>query len=95
MVVYPHEKNFKGRLAILTIREHLCGYYEQKVECIDSRTVVDASTGHTVCCGCKRITVKSGFRNCDICEREYINKDQYEDPKYETICPECVKTYGV
>lgn len=91
-VIYP----FKGRrLAILTLREHLCGFFEDKVDCLEAGIRVDPDTGHHVCLSCDRVTFKSGLRECDICEREYINLNKYENPRYDTNCPDCVVNYGV
>jgi hypothetical protein len=95
LIIYASDSAFHGRLAIQTVREHLCGFYQQSVTCAESGTELDSDTGHTVCCGCGRITVESGLRRCDICEREYINKDAYQDPNYETDCEECVIKYGL
>lgn len=94
-VIYPHEKNFQGRLAILTIREHLCGFYESLTRCREAGVEVDTRTGHHVCLGCERITVDSGLRVCDICGKQYINKAEYQNPRYETNCPNCIKEYGL
>lgn len=82
-------------LAILTIREQCCGFFEQKTVCVEAGTVLDKTTGHTVCLGCSRITVESGLRTCDICEREYIDSTKFQDNNYETNCPECVKAYDL
>lgn len=90
MIIYAPHTAFHKRLAILTIREHLCGYYQLYTKCADSLTVVDSDTGHTVCLGCDRITVSSGLRACDMCEREYIDKTKYQTNDYDTYCPECV-----
>lgn len=92
---YPHPKNIKYGLAILTIREHLCGFYETLHKCVEAGTSVDTHTGHTVCLGCSRITYQSGLRKCDTCDIEYINKTQFQDPNYEVNCPECVKEYDL
>lgn len=94
-VVYPSKDAFKGRLAILTIREHLCGFYEISTRCADSEDRLDPATGHRVCLGCGKVTSKSGLRNCDICERDYINLDKHQDPNYETNCPECIERFGL
>jgi len=51
---------------------------------------LDVSSGHTVGRWCKLPTRESAIRQCDICEREYIDITKYQDPRYETICPECV-----
>lgn len=91
MALYPLKGN---RLAILTIREHLCGFFEQKSDCVDSGSRVDPESGHMVCCGCNRITVASGLMRCDICDKEYINKEKRQDKQYETICPACIKEFG-
>lgn len=56
---------------------------------------VDETTGHVVGYWCGKVTPESGLRVCDTCEREYINKEKYQDPHYETNCPECVKKYGL
>lgn len=95
MVIYPVEGAFHKRLDIATIREHLCEFYQLGVNCVDSGTKVDPNTGHTVCLGCNRIKAESGLRVCDICEREYINKSKYENPKSETNCPRCEQEYGI
>ena len=95
MVIYPVKSAFRNRLAILTVREHLCGFYQLSVTCVDAGTKVDCDTGHTVCCGCERITVYSGLRECDICGQEYIDKTKFQNPRYETNCPCCVKEYGL
>lgn len=92
---YPHSKNVKYGLAILTIREHLCGFYELLTKCVDAGTVVDSETGHTVCLGCSRITLSSGLRDCSICEIQFIDKAKFQDPNYEVYCPECVITYDL
>jgi len=92
MVTYPLNGN---RLAILTIKEQLCGFFEQKFTCVDVGSRVDPESGHMVCCGCNRITVASGLMECDICSREYINKAKSQDKRYETNCPDCEKRYGV
>jgi hypothetical protein len=31
---------------------------------------------------------------CDICDKEYINKEKRQDKQYETICPACIKEFG-
>lgn len=94
-VIYARKESFMGRLAILTCREHLCGYFEERHVCVESGVQVDPQTGHTVCLGCYRITVASGLRECDICCKEYIDKGKYQDPRYETNCPVCVKEFGL
>jgi hypothetical protein len=91
MVIYGTTRK---KLAILTIREHLCGFFELKSVCVNAGTVVDPQTGHTLCLGCSRITFESGLRECDQCDREYINKEQHQDNNFETICPDCVVRYG-
>lgn len=95
MVVYASENAFLGRLAIMTIREHICGYFEQKVVCVDADLTLDRESGHRVCSGCSRITLHSGLRVCDICEKEYIDPNKYQDPDFETNCPRCVERYGI
>jgi hypothetical protein len=95
MVIYPPDGSFMGRLAIQTIREHLCGYYEQKVTCTGAQTRLDPQTGHRVCSGCRKILVSSGLRSCDICGRDYIDPTKYQNPRYETNCPCCVVKYGL
>lgn len=95
MLIYPSKDAFRGRLAIQTIREHLCGFYELRVTCVDASERVDRETGHTLCLGCDRITVISGLRECDICIKEYIDKTKYQNPSYETNCPDCVVTHGL
>jgi hypothetical protein len=78
------------------VREHICGFHELNVTCVDSVSYVDHETGHTVCSGCERITLASGLRVCDICESEYIDKTKYQDPrKADTNCPRCVEEYGL
>lgn len=94
-VIYPHPKNFMGRLAIQTCRDHLCSYYESLTRCVYTGIRVDPVSGHDVCCGCGKITARSGLRTCDTCEREYIDKTKYQDDSYETYCPECVKEFGL
>lgn len=95
MVIYASDTAFNGGLAILTIREHICGFFEQKVVCVDTGWRVDPDTGHRVCSGCSRITLYSGLRRCDICDKEYIDKTKYQDPVFETNCPRCVERYGI
>lgn len=58
-------------------------------------TEPDVSSGHTIGHWCRLPTRESAIRQCDICDREYINKKKYQDPKYETICPECVIRNGL
>lgn len=94
-VIYAKEGSFHGRLAILTIRAHLCGFYSLGVDCADMGSQIDPQTGHRVCSECQRITVASGLRICDICDKEYIDKSQYQNPRYDTNCPRCVITYGL
>lgn len=94
-VVYARPDAFYGRLAILTVREHLCGYYQDLTSCVAAGDRVDPDTGHTVCCGCDKITVASGLRICDICDKEYIDKSKYQNPIYDTNCPRCVKEYDL
>ncbi len=94
-VIYASDSAFHGRLAILTVREHLCGFYEERVTCVESGTKLDGDTGHTVCCGCNRITTLSGLRECDICGREYIDKTKFQNPNYETNCPRCVISHDL
>jgi hypothetical protein len=94
-VLYPHPNHIRYGLAIMTIREHLCGFYSLETRCVDAGVRVDPSTGHRVCCGCDRITVSSGLRKCDMCNREYINLDKYQDNRYETYDPECIERYGL
>lgn len=94
-VVYPIKGAFKGRLAVLTIREHLCGFYEIPTRCSDAGEVLDSTTGHKVCLGCGKVTSKSGLRVCDTCDKEFINLSKYLDPEYETNCPECIERYGL
>ncbi len=90
MVVYPA----KGKkLAILTLREHLCGFFESSYKCGMSGNRLDTATGHQVCFGCERILIDSGLRICDICDTEYINKLRHQDADYETNCPRCVEAY--
>lgn len=93
LVIYAQPGSFHNRLPILTLREHLCGFFENKTYCIEEGTAVDTSTGHTLCCGCDRLTAESGLRKCDNCSIEYINKDVYQNPRYETYCPRCVVEY--
>lgn len=83
------------KLAILTIRDHLCGFFELKTSCVDAGSRVDPVTGHMVCCGCGRITVASGLMQCDICNRDYINKSKRQDKRYETNCPSCIIKFGL
>jgi hypothetical protein len=59
------------------------------------RTEFDSATGHTLGFWCKRPTVDSGLRECDICYRQYINKTKHQNPRYETICPDCERDYGI
>jgi hypothetical protein len=92
---YYGEERVSGRLAILTIRAHLCGFFEQKSECVNAGNRVDPDSGHLLCCGCSRITVSSGLMVCDICDIEYINKAKRQDKHYETNCPKCVEEYGL
>jgi hypothetical protein len=56
---------------------------------------IDPDTGHVVGFWCKKLTIDSGLRICDICDREYIDKTKNQNPDYETNCPECVKRYGL
>lgn len=95
IIIFASDSAFHGRLAILTIQEHLCGFYQNLVSCVTAGTYVDSDTGHTVCSGCERITVNSGLRQCDICGKEYINKDEFQDPEFETNCIRCVIKYGL
>jgi hypothetical protein len=82
------------RFATLTITEHLCDdVYNVKTSCLKAGKVVDHGTGHHVCCECSKVTRSSGLRECDTCDREYIDKTKFQDDKYETNCPECVNTY--
>lgn len=94
-VIYASDSSFNGGLAIMTIREHLCGFYETKVECVDAYDRVDSPSGHMVCSGCQRITVASGLRRCDTCDKEFINKSKFQDNNYETNCPRCIVEYGL
>lgn len=91
-VIYPQKGD---KLAILTIREHTCGFFQMRTECVEAQRKVDPDTGHTVCLACERITVDSGLRACDICDSEYINLNIYEDPDYETNCPKCKVIYDL
>jgi hypothetical protein len=94
-VFYPHPNHIRFGLAIMTIREHLCGYYQLWTRCVDADTDVDPDSGHEVCSGCGRVTVTSGLRKCDICDREYIDLTKHQDNAYETNCPACVKEYDL
>lgn len=95
MVIYPIENAFMGRLSIMTVREHLCGFNELKTTCADASNRVDPETGHVVCSGCERITVASGLRVCDICDNEYIDKTKVHSTKQDTNCPRCIVLYGI
>lgn len=94
-IVYASDRNFNGRLPIMTVREHLCGFYEALDICRNAVERVDSRTGHTVCSGCSKIRTASGLRQCDICDKEYIDKNKFQDPHYETNCPRCVIEYGI
>jgi hypothetical protein len=94
-VVYPTKDAFKRRLAVMTIREHLCGFYEISTRCAEAGDRLDPDTGHRVCCSCGKVTSKSGLRICDTCDREFINLDKFLNPEYETNCPECIERYGL
>jgi len=94
-IIYASDSAFAGRLAIQTVREHLCGFYSQSVDCVEAGTKVDHESGHRVCCGCNRPTAESALRQCDICGKEYIDKTKYQDPNYETDCPRCVVEYDL
>lgn len=94
-VIYARKDSFRGKLAILTIREHLCGFYEKSVTCADAGVQVDTTTDHRVCSGCRKVTAESGLRSCDICELEFINLLRYYNSRYEVVCPSCVKEYGL
>jgi len=93
--IYAQPGAFMGRLAIMTCREHLCGYYEMFVDCKAADTRLDPVTGHRVCCSCGKPTADSGLRVCDTCDKEYINLDKYQDPRYETNCNKCIEKYGL
>lgn len=95
MVIYPSKEAFNAKLAIMTVREHLCGYFEMKTDCVHASREVDSTTGHTVCLGCNRITVDSGLRVCEACETEYINLNKFQDSGFETYCEKCEVTYGL
>jgi hypothetical protein len=82
-------------LPINDAREHLCGYYNQRRECINAPTKVDERTGHTVCSECRRVTTRSGLRLCDLCDKQFIDLDKFIDPKYDVNCPKCVREYGL
>ncbi len=75
-------------LDLSTRIEHLCHHGCRHAP-------VDPDTGHVIGFWCGKVTIESGLRSCDICERQYINKTQYEDPHYETYCPECVINYDL
>jgi hypothetical protein len=94
-VIYPTPGAFNQRLAIMTCREHLCGFHEVLVTCKDSETYEDPETGHVVCSGCERITVASGLRNCDICGTEYIDKTRVHSLDQDTNCPRCIIQFGI
>lgn len=84
------------RFATQTIDGHLCDdVYNQKTRCMEAGTVVDTATGHHVCSGCSRITRSSGLRECDICYKEYIDKNSYQNPEFETVDPRCKELYDV
>lgn len=95
MVVYATDNAFNGGLAIQTIRDICCGFFELKTVCKEAGWTLDSRTGHRVCSGCSRITVESGLRRCDICEKEFIDPSQYHDVNYEVNCPRCVEEYGL
>lgn len=96
MVVYPIPGAFRQRLAIMTVREHICGFHELQGPCIDAAWRVDPDTGHRLCSGCGRITLASGgLSNCDICYTEFIDKTKLRNPAYEVNCPRCIEKYGI
>lgn len=76
------------KLELKTKIEHLCHHGCRE-------TPVDPDTGHVLGFWCKKLTINSGLRQCDICDRQYIDPVKYQDPYYETNCPECVKRYGL
>ena len=85
-VFYAHERNFRARLSTEVINLYLCGLTHSG----PSTTMVDVSTGHTLCTNCNKISKKSGLGCCENCNREYINLDKFEDEDiYEPNCPEC------
>jgi hypothetical protein len=94
-VIYPHESSFYGKLAILTIREHLCGYYQELVICVDAGTYVDTDTGHRVCSGCGKVPVAEGLSYCDIGAHEFINLNRVYNNADEIVCPKHIKEYGL
>ena len=81
-------------LPINEAKEHLCGYYNQRRECINAEILVDTGSGHHVCSSCSRVTAKSGLRLCETCDCQFIDTSKYLDPKYEIYCPRCVTKYG-
>ena len=95
-VIYPTVGAFRQQLAVNTVREHTCGFYgPAKTTCQGAPWRIDLVSGHRVCSGCGKITVKSGLRTCDICDTQYIDLNNYQDPKYETNCPCCIERYGL
>lgn len=88
MVIYGTSQYYPGRFSTEVINRYLCP--TELTLCVQSGTIDDSSSGHTICKACNKITVRSGLRKCVGCEREYINTVTYEDDTiYEPNCLEC------
>lgn len=87
MVIYGTSQHYPGVFSLEVLRKHTC--QKALTACVRAGTMVHSTSGHTICRDCNLITISSGLRKCEGCNREYINTEQHEPTFYEPNCPDC------